>query len=434
MRMVDLIAKKRNGGKLSKEEIYYIIKAYMSGEVPDYQMSALLMAIYFKKMDMDETINLTLAMRESGDILDLSGIKGVKIDKHSTGGVGDKTSLILAPMVAACDIKVAKMSGRGLGHTGGTIDKMESIPGFRTSLTTNEFIEQVNNIGLAITGQTGNLAPADKKIYALRDVTATVENISLIASSIMSKKLASGADAICLDVKVGSGAFMKNIDDATKLARCMVDIGNGAGKKTVAIISEMDEPLGNAVGNSLEIMEVIDTLKSHGPKDLEQLVMCLGTYMIKCANPKISENLAKEMLTKTITEGTALDKFRKFVKAQGGDERIIDDYSVLPGASQKIEVKSKNKGYISHIQSDIIGHASMILGGGRAKKEDTIDYGVGVLLNKKVGDKVEVNENLATLYVNSKENLDEAINDIYLAYTFSEKEVKEPILIKKVIE
>ena len=434
MRMVDLIEKKRNKEKLSKEEIDFIIKSYTAGEIPDYQMSALLMAIYFNKMDKEETLNLTLAMRNSGDTLDLSEIKGIKVDKHSTGGVGDKTTLVLGPMLAACGLKLAKMSGRGLGHTGGTIDKMESIPGFKTSLSMEAFVKQVNELGIAITGQTGNLAPADKKIYALRDVTATVENISLIASSIMSKKLASGADSICLDVKVGSGAFMKTIEDAKKLASAMVEIGKGAGKSTIAIISEMDEPLGLAVGNSLEVREVIESLKGRGPKDLMELVYCLGSYMIKSAKPEVSLADARKMLEASITEGTALEKFKAFVKAQGGDENVVNDYSLLKIAQRVIEVLSKEEGYVAHIQSDLIGHASMILGGGRQRKEDTIDYGVGIELNKKVSDKVLENELLAKIFVNDETNLANAINDIYEAFRIEKEEIKEPVLIKEIIE
>jgi len=434
MRMVDLIEKKRNKEKLSKEEIDFIIKSYTAGEIPDYQMSALLMAIYFNKMDKEETLNLTLAMRDSGDILDLSEIKGIKVDKHSTGGVGDKTTLVLGPMLAACGLKLAKMSGRGLGHTGGTIDKMESIPGFKTSLSMEAFVKQVNELGIAITGQTGNLAPADKKIYALRDVTATVENISLIASSIMSKKLASGADSICLDVKVGSGAFMKTIEDAKKLASAMVEIGKGAGKSTIAIISEMDEPLGLAVGNSLEVREVIESLKGRGPKDLMELVYCLGSYMIKSAKPEVSLADARKMLEASITEGTALEKFKAFVKAQGGDENVANDYSLLNIAPRVIEVLSKEDGYVAHIQSDLIGHASMILGGGRQRKEDTIDYGVGIELNKKVSDKVLENELLAKIYVNDETNLASAIDDIYEAFRIEKEGIKEPVLIKEIVE
>lgn len=434
MRMVDLIEKKRNKEKLSKEEIDFIIKSYTAGEIPDYQMSALLMAIYFNKMDKEETLNLTLAMRDSGDTLDLSEIKGIKVDKHSTGGVGDKTTLVLGPMLAACGLKLAKMSGRGLGHTGGTIDKMESIPGFKTSLSMEAFVKQVNELGIAITGQTGNLAPADKKIYALRDVTATVENISLIASSIMSKKLASGADSICLDVKVGSGAFMKTIEDAKKLASAMVEIGKGVGKSTIAIISEMDEPLGLAVGNSLEVREVIESLKGRGPKDLMELVYCLGSYMIKSAKPEVSLADARKMLEASITEGTALEKFKAFVKAQGGDENVVNDYSLLKIAPRVIEVLSKEEGYVAHIQSDLIGHASMILGGGRQRKEDTIDYGVGIELNKKVSDKVLENELLAKIYVNDETNLANAIDDIYEAFRIEKEEIKEPVLIKEIVE
>ena len=434
MRMVDLIAKKRDGLPLEKKEIDFIIKGFTCGEIPDYQMSSLLMAIYFNKMNEEETINLTMSMRDSGDILDLTSIKGIKVDKHSTGGVGDKTTLVLMPMVAALNIPCAKMSGRGLGHTGGTIDKMESIPGFTTSLSLDEFTKQVNEIGLAITGQTGNLAPADKKIYALRDVSATVENISLIASSIMSKKLASGADAICLDVKVGSGAFMKTMEDATKLAKLMVKIGNSLNKKTIAVISEMDEPLGMAVGNSLEIIEVIEALKGRGPKDLMELVMCLGTQMCKCAGLNKSDNEIKRMLEESITNGSALNKFREFLNAQHGNVDVINDYSILPTAKSKYEVKSVKEGYIKHIKADVIGHASMILGGGREKKEDSIDFGVGIVLNKKRGDFCKEGELLATVFVNDEKNKEQALSEVLSAFTIVNHEVLKESMIKKIIE
>ena len=389
MRMVDIIEKKRDGGKLTKEEIEFFVNGYVRGDIPDYQASALLMAIYFRHMDYDETLNLTLAMENSGDKLDLSGINGIKVDKHSTGGVGDKTSLVLAPMVAALGGKVAKMSGRGLGHTGGTIDKLESIPGFNTSLSEEAFVKQVNDIGIAITGQTGNLAPADKKIYALRDVTATVENISLIASSIMSKKLASGADAIVLDVKTGSGAFMKNEADAVSLAKEMVRIGKGAGRNVTALITDMDQPLGYAVGNALEVIEAINTLKGEGPEDLTKLL---------AARDDLDKETVRKELERVISDGSALDKMAEFVKAQGGDPDAVYNTDKLKVSDTITEVCADSDGYIQSIQSELIGKSSMILGGGRAAKDDVIDLSVGVVLSKKIGDEVSKGDVIARIY------------------------------------
>lgn len=433
MRMVDIISKKKYGGVLTKEEIDFFVKGYTKGEIPDYQISALLMAIYFNKMNSEETLNLTLAMENSGDRLDLSGIKGIKVDKHSTGGVGDKTTLVLGPMVASLGVKLAKMSGRGLGHTGGTIDKLESFPGFTTSLSEEQFIKNVNDIGMAVTGQTGNLAPADKKLYALRDVTATVDNISLIASSIMSKKLASGADAIVLDVKCGSGAFMKSEEDAVKLATEMVNIGKGAGRKTSAIISGMDEPLGYAVGNGLEAVEAINTLKGRGPKDLLELCVTLGSYMIVAAG--VSDNIenADKMLRKTIEDGSAFEKFVEFIEAQGGNRNDCINPDNLIKVEKIIPVLSDTDGYISYIKSDDIGMASMMLGGGRKTKEDVIDLNVGIVLNKKVGDKVCKGDVLASVYANSCKDIDNVKAKLLEAYTFSENEPEIKPLIKRVI-
>ena len=430
MRMVDIIEKKRDGGKLTKEEIEFFVNGYVRGDIPDYQASALLMAIYFRNMDYDETLNLTLAMENSGDKLDLSDINGIKVDKHSTGGVGDKTSLVLAPMVAALGGKVAKMSGRGLRHTGGTIDKLESIPGFNTSLSEEAFVKQVNDIGIAITGQTGNLAPADKKLYALRDVTATVENISLIASSIMSKKLAAGADAILLDVKTGSGAFMKNEADAVSLAKEMVRIGKGAGRNVTALITDMDQPLGYAVGNALEVIEAINTLKGEGPEDLTKLVLNLGTYMVLAAR----DDLDKEtVLERVISDGSALDKMAEFVKAQGGDPDAVYNTDKLKISDTITEVCADSDGYIQSIQSELIGKSSMILGGGRAAKDDVIDLSVGVVLSKKIGDKVSKGDVIARIYCDNAEKTKEAETMIKDAYTFSQEFVEKNVLIKGIV-
>ncbi len=434
MRMYDLIMKKRDGGVLTKEEIDYFIEGYTQGLIPDYQVSALLMAIYFKKMSYDETLNLTLAMSESGDKLDLSGISGIKADKHSTGGVGDKTSLVLAPMVAACGVKMAKMSGRGLGHTGGTIDKLESFPGFSTALSEEAFISNVNNIGFAITGQTGNLAPADKKLYALRDVTATVDNISLIASSIMSKKLAAGAELIVLDVKSGSGAFMKNEKDALLLAEEMVKIGNGAGRNTIAVVSDMNQPLGHAVGNAIEVKEAIMTLKGEGPDDLYNLCICLGVNILMAAKRAATAEEAQNMLEDTVKSGAALKKFAEFVEAQGSKQKYVYDYeNSLPKCSEEVEVKSSEQGFVSLIKSDEIGKASMILGGGRQTKDDKIDLSVGLEVYKKIGDYVNKGDVIAKIFSNNPKKTQEAERIITAAYEFSENKVLPHKLIKRVI-
>lgn len=433
MRMSDIIVKKRNGLPLSNEEIKYVVNGYTEGNIPDYQMSSLLMAIYFQHMNYEETLALTSAMADSGDKLDLSKISGVKVDKHSTGGVGDKTTLVLAPMVAALGIKTAKMSGRGLGHTGGTIDKLESIPGFSTNLSEEQFINNVNNIGIALTGQTGNITPADKKIYALRDVTGTVENMSLIASSIMSKKIAAGADVIVLDVKSGSGAFMKNIEDARSLAQIMVQIGNGAGRKTYAVISQMEEPLGFAVGNALEVIEAIQTLQGEGPDDLLELCIELGSLMVVGADSKITQDEARLKLKMTIEDGSAYNKFKEFVAAQGGDVSYIDDYDKLINVTEKIDITSDKTGYVKSIQAYYIGESVMILGGGREKKGDAIDHNVGLILTKKVGDYVNKGDTIAVMYINAASNKDTAIDMVKNAYEICDKHIDKLQLINDVI-
>lgn len=433
MRMYDLILKKRNGGRLSEEEIRFMVKGYVRGEIPDYQMSAMMMAVYFQGMNKEETLALTMEMAHSGELLDLSGIHGVKVDKHSTGGVGDKTSLALAPMVAACGIPVAKMSGRGLGHTGGTIDKLESFEGFCTAMDTKQFKEQVNRIGIAIMGQTASLAPADKLLYALRDVTATVDNMSLIASSIMSKKLAAGADAIVLDVKTGSGAFMKKEADAFALAEEMVAIGKGAGRKTVGIITNMDEPLGYAVGNSLEVIEAIETLKGNGPEDFLTLCLTLGSHMIVKGGKAESLKEAEEMLKEAIAGKKALDKMAEFIEAQGGSREWVYDTSHFKKAEYEEEILSVEEGYVSRIICDEIGICSLMLGGGRETKESAIDLSVGLVLHKKTGDLVKRGESLATMYGNDKAKMLAAKERFLKAYSFSLHKVEKPLMIKGVV-
>ena len=432
MRMYDLIVKKRNGEELSKQEICWMIEEYTKGSIPDYQMSAMMMAIYFQGMNEEETLSLTLAMRDSGETLDLSKIHGIKVDKHSTGGVGDKTSITLAPLVASVGVKVAKMSGRGLGHTGGTIDKLESFPGFSTSITTEQFFNQVNRIGIAIMGQTAELAPADKKLYALRDVTATVDNFSLIASSIMSKKLAAGADAIVLDVKCGSGAFMKTREDAMQLAEEMVKIGKGAGRKTTAFLTNMDQPLGFAVGNALEVKEAIETLQGKGPEDFTKLCMTLGAQMVVFAGLADSETEAMQMLKNAVSSGAALNKLAEFVKAQGGDESCVYHPECLPSSRYQTDLLSLKEGYIGHIACDEIGICSLLLGGGRETKESDIDLSVGIVLRKKMGDHVTAGESLATIYYNDEEKCKQAGERLLKAYTIQENkpEISEIILDK----
>lgn len=433
MRMYDLIMKKRNGGNLSQEEIEYMIAEYTSGRIPDYQMSAMMMAVYFQGMSAQETTALTMAMAHSGDMMDLSAIEGIKVDKHSTGGVGDKTSIALTPMVAACGVKIAKMSGRGLGHTGGTIDKLESFEGFTTGITAGHFVRQVNEIGVSIMGQTADIAPADKKLYALRDVTATVDNMSLIASSIMSKKLASGADAIVLDVKTGSGAFMKSEKDSFALAREMVTLGNMAGRKTIAIISDMDQPLGRAVGNALEVEEAIATLRGEGPEDFTKLCMTLGTYMLIAGGVASDEKDAEKRLQSVIENGSALKKLAEFVQAQGGDAKAVYDTTLLPKASVIEEIASVQSGYIEKIDCDEIGICSLILGGGRETKESEIDLSVGLILNKKVGDYVASGEPLAVIYANDRAKLTAAKERFMKAYHFTDKPVQRAQLIRGVV-
>ena len=412
MKMTDIILKKRNGLELTTEEIDYFVQGYTKGEIPDYQMSALLMSIYFQKMNIRETADLTISMVNSGDRLSLDKIKGIKVDKHSTGGVGDKTTILLAPMVASCGVPVAKMSGRGLGHTGGTIDKLEAIPGFSVTLSEEKFIQNVNDIGLALVAQTGHLAPADKKIYALRDVTCTVDNISLIASSIMSKKIASGADAIVLDVKVGEGAFMKTEEEAKKLANELVTIGKNVGRKTVAVISDMDQPLGYSIGNSVEIIEAINTLKGNGPEDLVELCLVLGSNMLYLADKVASYEEGRELLKQNLQNGKALEKLKEFVKAQGGDTNYIDNTDLFPKAKYIIEVKAKNTGFINKIHAQALGIIAMELGAGRDTKESTIDLTVGIILNKKRGQSVNQGELLATIYANDINKANKAEKDI----------------------
>lgn len=431
MRMYDLIEKKKMGKRLSDEEISFIIENYTKGEIPDYQMSALLMAIYFQGMDKEETLALTMAMRDSGEVLDLSGIHGVKVDKHSTGGVGDKTSLALTPIVAACGVPVAKMSGRGLGHTGGTIDKLECFPGFTTEISDETFIKNVNEIGIAIAGQTANLAPADKKLYALRDVTATVNQISLIASSIMSKKLASGSDAIVLDVKTGNGAFMKTMEDSVALAKEMVSIGHLAGKQIVAYITEMDQPLGNAVGNSVEVAEAIETLKGNGPKDFTELVYALASEMLQFGGVCDTHEKAKAKISEVIENGKALEKLAEFVRAQGGDDYFVFHPEEFPKTAYTMEVPSPSDGYVKRILAEDIGIACMTLGGGRETKESEIDLSVGILLKEKIGAKVQKGDTLAVIYGNDKEKMDKVYEMIQNAYEFDDNEVGIPCVIKE---
>lgn len=433
MRMYDMINKKKRGGHLTKEEIRYFVEGYTMGEIPDYQVSALMMAICFQGMNQEETLNLTLAMRDSGKILDLSPIRGIKVDKHSTGGVGDKTSLVLAPMVAALGIPVAKMSGRGLGHTGGTIDKLECFPGFSTALTTEQFYKNVNQIKIAIMGQTENLAPADKKLYALRDVTATVDQLSLIASSIMSKKLAANADAIVLDVKTGNGAFMKKEEDAFALAREMVQIGKDAGKQTVAVVTDMDQPLGNAVGNSLEVKEAILALNGLGAKDFMEVVYALGTEMVLAAGRAGNQEEAKELLMQAIESKAALNKFAEFVKAQGGDHTLVYQPQLLPVGNIQLQVMNTEEGYVGRILAEEIGLASLILGGGRLTKDSRIDLSVGVLLHKKRGDQVRPGEALATIFANDMEKAKEAYGKIVRAYQIQQKPAEQLSMVKGVI-
>ena len=431
MRAVDIIIKKRSGLELTKEEIEFMVEGFTKGEIENYQMSAFTMAVYFQGMTDTEATILTKAMLNSGDVLDLSKIEGVKVDKHSTGGVGDKTSLVVAPIVASLGIKFAKMSGRGLGHTGGTLDKLESIPGYKIGISEEQFINQVNEIGVALVGQTADLAPADKKLYALRDVTGTVESIPLIASSIMSKKLASGSDVICLDVKVGSGAFMKNEEQATKLANLMVQIGKNCGKRMTAVLTNMDEPLGFAVGNSLEVIEAINTLKGKGPKDFTELCLTISSYLVLNSGYAKTLAEARALCIKQIENREGLDTLAKLVHAQYGDESYIYDTEKFPKAKYKIDVRIQKSGHVAKIDALAIGNAAMYLGAGRAKLTDEIDHAVGIVLAKKVGDAVSDGDVIATIYSN-KENNDLEIKTILDAYRIEENAV-EPKLIIKVI-
>ena len=433
MRAYDIILKKRKGNKLTKEEIAFFVNSYTKGGIPDYQASVLLMTIYFKGMDDEETANLTEAMMNSGDVYDLSSVSGKKIDKHSTGGVGDKVSIILAPLVASAGVVVPMMSGRGLGHTGGTLDKLESIPGFRTNLTKDEFISNLKKINVAMIGQSELIAPADKKLYALRDVTGTIESIPLIASSIMSKKLAEGIDGLVLDVKTGSGAFMKKERDAVRLAKNMAAIGKKMGKKVVALITDMDQPLGNAIGNSLEIKECIEVLKGRGPQDLFDITLELGAYMLKLA--KKVNNAAKGMgiLKRHLFDGSAYQRFMEMVELQGGDVRAIDNPLLLPSARYTKELLSEGTGYISKMDTEAIGIASCMLGAGREKVEDKIDPAVGIVIDKKIGDKVKIGERLALLHYNAEDRLAEAYKKLQGAYLISSKRPKKRQLIRRII-
>ncbi|MFP4370909.1 MAG: pyrimidine-nucleoside phosphorylase [Halanaerobium sp.] len=429
MRAYDIIYKKREGKKLNKEELEFLINGYVNGDIPDYQLSAWAMAVYFQGMDAEETANLTMLMAESGDMIDLSPIEGIKVDKHSTGGVGDTTTLILAPLVASAGIPVAKMSGRGLGHTGGTIDKLESIPSFNTSLSRDKFFDNVNQHGVAVVGQTGNLTPADKKLYGLRDVTATVESIPLIASSIMSKKLAGGADAIVLDVKTGNGAFMKDFDSAKKLAEAMVAIGKEVGRDTTAYITDMNQPLGRAVGNALEVKEAIKTLQGEGPEDLTELCIELGAGMLQLAGRIKDLEEGKNILRENLKNGKALDKFKEMITAQGGNAKVVEDLSLLPTADSTVEVKAEKSGYISEIKALNVGLSAMILGAGRENKESKIDLAVGLELKKKTADQVNKGDTLAVLYYNDSKNLAEAEKKLLDAFTITaEKQEKNELL------
>ena len=433
MLMTDIIVKKRDGFKLSADEIEFVVDGYTKGEIPDYQMSALLMAILIRGMDREETLELTMAMMHSGETLDLSGIKGVKADKHSTGGVGDKTSLILCPMVAAQGVKIAKMSGRGLGHTGGTIDKLESFPGFNTGISEETFMANVNDFGIAIAGQTADLDPADKKMYALRDVTGTVPSIPLIVSSIMSKKLAAGADVIVLDVKSGSGSFMKTEDDARELAENLTAVGKMAGKKTVAVITDMDEPLGNAIGNALEVKEAIEVLRGEKMGELLELCLTLGACILTEAGIAENDDEARQMLIRGIEDGSALNKLAQLVEGQGGDKNAVYNTGLLPSAPVRYEAICKQTGYVKHISAADVGLVSMHLGGGRVTKESEIDLSVGLILNKKVGDRVEAGESLGTIHATSMEKAEQAAELLRGCYTIVPDPVEKPAFIKGIV-
>ena len=433
MRMIDIIHNKREGKELSTAEINYMISGYATGKIPDYQMSALTMAVYFQGMTKRETADLTMAIVESGDQIDLSAIEGIKVDKHSTGGVGDTTTLVLGPLVATAGVPVAKMSGRGLGHTGGTIDKLEAIDGFHVEISNEQFIEQVNQYKLAVIGQTANLTPADKKLYSLRDVTATVDSIPLIASSIMSKKIASGAEAIVLDVKTGKGAFMKTPERSFELAHAMVEIGTLTNRNTVAIVSDMDQPLGFAIGNALEIKEAIDTLKGNGPKDLEELCLVLGSHMLVLGNKASNVEEAYQKLQEIMTSGAAIETLKQFVQAQGGNPDLIDHPERLPQAAKEIPVLAEADGVVHYIHAEEIGVSAMLLGAGRETKESIIDLAVGIKLHKKVNDQVNKGEAIATLFVNDESNVKEVISRVKKAYTIGQDTINSIPLIYGIV-
>ncbi len=431
MSTVDIITKKRDGFELDEAEIRYMVEGYTGGSIPDYQMAAFLMAVYFRGMEKDETVALTQVMRDSGDVADLTGIKGVKVDKHSTGGVGDKTTLIVGPLAASWGVPVAKMSGRGLGFTGGTVDKLESIPGFATSIPEEEFVRLVNENSIAVIGQTGQIAPADKKIYALRDVTATVENLSLITSSIMSKKLASGSDAILLDVKCGKGAFMKTFEEAEKLASLMVEIGRAGGKRTAAFITDMSQPLGMGVGNSIEVMEAIDVLKGRGPEDITELSVHLAGMMIYMGEKAADEDEGIEMARQAIEDGSGLEKFRDLVRGQGGDPGITEDYSLLPQAGICMALRAEQEGYVEEIDAMMTGLASQHSGAGREKKEDDVDLSAGIVLKKKVGNTVSKGETICEVYGNDVKKVEKALEEMNNAVKIGKDVPHIPTLIKK---
>lgn len=433
MNTPEIIRKKRDGKELSAEEIRYLIEGYSNKSIPDYQMAAWAMAVYYQGLTPRETADLTMAMVESGDQIDLSSIPGIKVDKHSTGGVGDTTTLVLAPLVAAAGVPVAKMSGRGLGHTGGTIDKLESIPGFSTEITNEQFLQLVTKQGVAVMGQTANLTPADKQLYGLRDVTATVDSIPLIASSIMSKKIAAGADAIVLDVKTGDGAFMKEEEDAVRLAETMVAIGNQVGRKTVAVISDMSQPLGCAVGNAIEIREAIDTLRGEGPEDLTELCLTLGAHMLVLSGSYSDPQEARNVLQEALTSGKALAKFKEFVGGQGGSAKAIDEQELLPQPNAKVVVHAEKSGFLHRIHAEEIGVSAMLLGAGRATKDDVIDHAVGVILHKKVGDQVEEGTPVATLFVNDESNLKQVEKRIIAAMEIGDTPITAPKLIRGIV-
>ncbi|MBR5516527.1 MAG: pyrimidine-nucleoside phosphorylase [Firmicutes bacterium] len=433
MNMVSIIQKKKDGLQLTPDEIKWFVDGYVAGNIPDYQASALLMAICFQGLEKDEIFHLTEAMRYSGDTIDLSNIEGIKVDKHSTGGVGDKTTLVVAPLAAACGVPIAKMSGRGLGFTGGTVDKMESIPEFKTALEPEKFIDQVNTMGMAVIGQTAQVTPADKKLYALRDVTATVDNLGLISSSIMSKKLAAGSDAIVLDVKVGDGAFMENIEGASQLANMMVEIGNSAGRRTVAAITEMGQPLGCAVGNSIEVMEAIDTLKCNGPKDITELALNLSGIMVYLGGKAQSPEVGMEMTKKAMEDGSGLTKLAQFIEAQGGNPEVINDYSLFPQHSITAQLTAREDGYVQAIKAKQIGLASQQTGAGRATKDDQIDLSAGIKVMKKVGDEVKAGDVLAVFYGNDQQKIDSAIKIAEEAFSIGKDPCEAPKLIKEII-